>query len=151
MIVVHGRANSSNVQKVLWLFDEVGLAFERIDRGGRFGGLDDPAYRALNPNGLVPTVIDGGLVPWESHAILRHYARQYPAAALLPAEPAGAARTDMVLDWNITTLWPPLAVAYRAVARQGVPRESAEVQRRPDQGPSSLDILEGMAGGREYG
>src|SRR3546814_1023050 len=84
MIVVHGRANSSNVQKVLWLFDEVGLAFERIDRGGRFGGLDDPAYRALNPNGLVPTVIDGGLVLWESHAILRHYARQYPAAALLP-------------------------------------------------------------------
>src|SRR3546814_3390490 len=76
MIVVHGRANSSNVQKVLWLFDEIGLAFERIDRGGRFGGLDDPAYRALNPNGLVPTVIDGGLVLWESHAILRHYARQ---------------------------------------------------------------------------
>src|SRR3546814_10005660 len=86
MSVMHGRANSSNVQKVLWLLDEIGLAFERIDRGGRFGGLDDPAYRALNPNGLVPTVIDGGLVLWESHAILRHYARQYPAAALLPAE-----------------------------------------------------------------
>lgn len=150
MIVVHGRANSSNVQKVLWLLDEIGLAFERIDRGGRFGGLDDPAYRALNPNGLVPTVIDGGLVLWESHAILRHYARQYPGAALLPAEPAEAARTDMVLDWNITTLWPPLAVAYRAVERQGVPRESAEVQQTLDQVLASLDILEGLLEGRDY-
>src|SRR3546814_11426129 len=51
MIVIHGRANSSNVQKVLWLFDEIGLPFERVDRGGKFGGLDDPDYLALNPNG----------------------------------------------------------------------------------------------------
>src|SRR3546814_12971550 len=78
MIVIHGRANSSNVQKVLWLFDEIGLPFERVDRGGKFGGLDDPDYLALNPNGLVPTVIDGDLVLWESQAILRHYARQRP-------------------------------------------------------------------------
>src|SRR3546814_8809785 len=56
----------------------------------------------------------------------------------------------MVLDWNITTLWPPLAVAYRAVARQGVPRESAEVQQTLDQVHSSLDILEGLLEGRDY-
>src|SRR3546814_19484961 len=59
MIVIHGRANSSNVQKVLWLFDEIGLPFESVDRGGKFGGLADPDYLALNPNGLVPTVHDG--------------------------------------------------------------------------------------------
>src|SRR3546814_13532522 len=101
MIVIHGRANSSNVQKVLWLFDEIGLPFERVDRGGKFGGLDDPDYLALNPNGLVPTVIDGDLVLWESQAILRHYARQNPGAALFPGNPADAARSDMVMDWNI--------------------------------------------------
>ena len=150
MIVVHGRANSSNVQKVLWLFDEIGLPFERIDRGGRFGGLDDPDYRALNPNGLVPTVIDGELVLWESQAILRHYARQHPGAALFPGNAADAVRSDMLLDWNITTLWPPLRAPYLAVERQGRPRDSAEVQQALDQLHGPLDILEGLLAGRDY-
>jgi glutathione S-transferase len=150
MIVVHGRANSSNVQKVLWLLDEIGLPFQRIDRGGPFGGLDDADYRTLNPNGLVPTVIDGDLVLWESHAILRHYARQHPGAALFPSDAADAARSDMVLDWNVTTLWPPLGLAYRAVERQGQPREAAEVQQALDQAGRALDILESLLAGRDY-
>lgn len=150
MIVVHGRANSSNVQKVLWLLDEIGLPFERIDRGGRFGGLDDPDYRKLNPNGLVPTVIDGDLVLWESHAILRHYARQNPGVALFPDNAADAALSDMVMDWNITTLWPSVRVPFFAVARQGQPLESAEVQQALDAVHRPLDILEGLLAGRDY-
>src|SRR3546814_19307160 len=75
---------------------------------------------ALNPNGLVPTVIDDDLVLWESQAIMRHYARQNPGAALFPGNPAAAARSDMVMAWNITTLRPPSAVAYREVEREGV-------------------------------
>lgn len=150
MIVVHGRANSSNVQKVLWLLDELGLPFQRIDRGGKFGGLDDPDYRALNPNGLVPTVIDGDLVLWESHAILRHYARQYPAAALISGNSADVARSDMVMDWNITTLWPAIRVAFFGVERQGKPLESAEMQQALDEVQRPLAILEGLLTGRDY-
>jgi glutathione S-transferase len=150
MIVVYGRANSSNVQKVLWLFDEFGFAFERIDRGGKFGGNDDPDYRALNPNGLVPTVVDGDLVLWESHAILRHYVRQNPAAGLFPSDAAGAARTDMLLDWNISTLWPPLRVAYIAVEREGKERASAEVQQALDKVEGPFAILQGLLADRDY-
>jgi glutathione S-transferase len=150
MIVIHGRASSSNVQKVLWLLDEIGLPAERIDRGGKFGGLDDPGYLALNPNALVPTVIDGDLVLWESHAILRHYARQNPGSAMWPSDPADAARSDMLLDWNITTLWPPLRVAYVAVAREGKPRGSAEVQQALDKVHGPLGILDGLLRGRDY-
>jgi glutathione S-transferase len=150
MIIVHGRANSTNVQKVLWLFDEIGLAFERIDRGGRFGGLDDPAYRALNPNGLVPAVIDGDLVMWESQAILRHYARQNPGAGLFPSDPADALRSDMLLDWNITTLWPPLRVVYVGTEREGKALGSAEMQQGLDKLLRPLDTLEGLLTGRDY-
>jgi glutathione S-transferase len=150
MIVVHGRNNSSNVQKVLWLFDEIGLPFERIDRGGKFGGLDDPDYLALNPNRLVPTVIDGDLVLWESHAILRHYARQNPGAAMFPGDPADAARSDMVMDWNHTTLWPALRVPFLGVMRQGKALESDEVQQALDKVAGTIATLEGLLAGRAY-
>ena len=51
MLKVWGRKNSSNVQKTMWAVGELGLAYERIDIGMEFGGNDEPAYRALNPNG----------------------------------------------------------------------------------------------------
>ena len=53
MLKIWGRANSINVQKVLWCADELGLEYERIDVGGAFGGNDKPEYRRLNPNGQI--------------------------------------------------------------------------------------------------
>jgi len=150
MIIVHGRANSSNVQKVLWLFDEIGVPFERLDRGGKFGGNDDPDYRALNPNGLVPTVIDGDFVLWESHAILRHYARQNPGASLFPGNPVDAVRSDMVMDWNHTTLWPALRPSFLGVWRQGKVLETEEIQQALDKVAQPITILEGLLTGRDY-
>ncbi|MEE8444139.1 MAG: glutathione S-transferase, partial [Alphaproteobacteria bacterium] len=47
MLKILGRATSSNVQKVLWCCGELGLAFEREDIGGPFGGNDKPEYLAL--------------------------------------------------------------------------------------------------------
>lgn len=58
MIKVWGRKNAFNVQKVLWALDEVGTPFERINLGGSFGGLDELAYREMNPNGRIPTIDD---------------------------------------------------------------------------------------------
>ena len=48
MLKVWGRANSSNVQKVLWTCTEIGIEFERIDAGGAFGKTKDPFYLAMN-------------------------------------------------------------------------------------------------------
>jgi glutathione S-transferase len=56
MLKVWGRNTSSNVQKVMWAIGELGLEHERVDIGGKFGGNKEPAYLALNPNGLVPTL-----------------------------------------------------------------------------------------------
>ena len=75
MLAVWGRRNSQNVQKVLWLIGELGLPYLVIPAGGSFGRLDEAAFRALNPHGLVPVLQDDDLAVWESHAILRYLAR----------------------------------------------------------------------------
>jgi glutathione S-transferase len=59
MLKIWGRANSINVQKVLWCCGELGLQYDRIDAGNEFGVTKTPQYHVLNPNGLVPTIEDG--------------------------------------------------------------------------------------------
>jgi glutathione S-transferase len=58
-LTVLGRSNSSNVQKVMWLLDEIEQPCVRVDVGGQFGGNKDADYLARNPNGVVPTLIHG--------------------------------------------------------------------------------------------
>ena len=76
-LVVHGRASSSNVQAVMWGAAELGLEVVRRDVGGRFGGTDSPAFRAMNPMGQVPVLEDGAVVLFESAAILRYLLDTY--------------------------------------------------------------------------
>ena len=82
MLTVWGRTNSINVQKVAWTVAEVGVAHERVDAGGAFGGLDTEAYGAMNPNRKVPTIRDGETVVWESNACVRYLAAMYGTGKL---------------------------------------------------------------------
>lgn len=108
MITVYGRATSSNVQTVMWAIAELGLAHERLDIGGAYGGNDTPEYRAMNPNGLVPTIRDGDLVMWESAAITRYLGARYGTETFWPTDPAERARLDMWAEWTKTTFYPVL-------------------------------------------
>ena len=71
MLIIWGRRNSNNVQKVLWLCEEIGLGYEHEDAGGEFGRTRDPDMLARNPNAVVPTIEDDGFVLWESNAANR--------------------------------------------------------------------------------
>ena len=119
MLTIWGRANSTNVQKVLWLCDELGLAFDRVDVGGPFGGLDDPAYRRLNPNGLVPTIEHDGFVLWESHAILRYLASGDAERRFYPADLRQAATIDKWMDWQVISLAWQLRTLFMLANRPG--------------------------------
>lgn len=44
MLTVWGRRNAFNVQKVLWLVDELALAHRHVPAGGQFGVLDTPDF-----------------------------------------------------------------------------------------------------------
>ena len=103
MLTVWGRVNSSNLQKVVWCCDELGLAYERIDMAGAFGFT--PEYLAMNPNKVVPTIDDDGFILWESNVIVRYLAAKHGHGTLYPADLKERAEADRWMDWQQTTLW----------------------------------------------
>jgi glutathione S-transferase len=117
MIKLWGRRNSSNVQKVLWCLDELGLRYEQVDIGGPFGGNSDPAYLALNPNGLVPTLQEDGVTIWESNTIVRYLAARHGAGTLWPLGSADRAAAERWMDWQLGTLAPHMGTLFMSHIR----------------------------------
>jgi glutathione S-transferase len=128
---VWGRANSSNVMKVVWLLEELRLPYERIDVGGPFGGNDTPEYRAMNPNGVVPTLEEDGFVLWESNAICRYLcAANASNSPLWPQDARSRANIDRWMDWQQTTLGPPQTVVFQGLVRTPPERRDNEAIAR---------------------
>ncbi|MBX2823857.1 MAG: glutathione S-transferase N-terminal domain-containing protein [Gammaproteobacteria bacterium] len=101
MLKVWGRKTSSNVQAVMWCIGELGLEYQRIDAGHRFGVVDTDEYAILNPNRTVPTLEDGDHPPlWESGAILRYLANTRAEGAFWPADPWQRADVDRWAEWS---------------------------------------------------
>ena len=117
-MTIWGRANSVNVQKVLWCAEELGLSYQRIDAGMAFGRNTEPDYLAMNPNGRVPTLVDGDFVLWESNSIMRYFALVYgQGSAIYPAAPKHRAAVDRWLDWTLSTLQPVDRPVFWALVR----------------------------------
>ena len=126
MIKIWGRTDSSNVQKVLWCCGELGLQFERLDWGGKFGGNKDPEYAAMNPNGLVPTIKDGDFVLWESNSIMRYLNAKYGNGRLLAASPEGMAGANRWMDWQLSAFNPVIVPLFFATIRTPPENRDAE-------------------------
>ncbi len=117
MLKIIGRDTSSNVQKVLWVCGELELPFERQDLGGPFGGNDNPEYRALNPNGRVPTIIDDGFVLWESNSCTRYLAAKHAAGTLYPDDLQARGNAERWMDWQIAMVSPTLVPVFWGMIR----------------------------------
>jgi len=127
MLKIWGRKNSINVQKVLWTCAELNLKFERIDAGMEFGVNNTPEYRAMNPNGRVPTIDDDGFILWESHAIVRYLARKHGKGSLWPTDDKVNADADRWMEWYSTTLWPALQPLFWNLVRTPPEKRDAKL------------------------
>lgn len=116
MLKIWGRKNSSNVRKVLWCAEELGLDYEAIDAGGAFGVVDTPQYRALNPNGRVPMIEDGDFVLWESNTIVRYLCAKQ-ASNWYPSDVKARASAEKWMDWTTSTLAEPFKAVFWGVVR----------------------------------
>jgi glutathione S-transferase len=117
MIKIWGRNTSVNVQKVMWAVGELGLPHERIDVGGSFGKNREPAYLAMNPNGLVPTLEEDGFLLWESNSIVRYLAAKYGVGTLGPADFQARARASSWMDWQLTVAAPAITPVFWGLIR----------------------------------
>ncbi|MGJ4996423.1 glutathione S-transferase family protein [Bradyrhizobium sp. HKCCYLR20261] len=134
-LTIWGRTNSVNVQKVLWCLAELDLPYRRIDAGMQFGRNTEADYLAMNPNGRIPTLVDGDFVLWESNAIMRYLCLAYGGdTPLYPRAPRHRAGIERWLDWTLSTVQPTERPLFWGLVRTPPEqRDMAALQKAADE------------------
>jgi glutathione S-transferase len=141
MLRIWGRANSINVQKVLLCVDELGAPYERVDAGLQFGVTDTPEYRALNPNGLVPTLEEDGFVLWESNSIVRYLCAADPKGRACPSDLRRRADLERWMDWQLSVLHAPVATLFWGLVRSPGSRSPEDVAAAMEKAHAAMAVL----------
>jgi GST-like protein len=76
--------HAPNPTKVALFLEEAGLSYDAVPVDTRRGDQHAPAFRAVNPNGKVPAIVDGDAVVFDSNAILLYLAEK--TGKFLPAD-----------------------------------------------------------------
>jgi len=151
MIKVLGRDNSVNVQKVMWCAAELGLDVARDVVGGPFGGNHTDAFRAMNPNGTIPVLIDGELILWESNAIVRYLCDQYGTGPWALPSAQQTALAGQWMDWYLTTMHPPMtALFWQLVRTESQARDAAKVDAAINEATKFWSILDQHLATRDF-
>lgn len=149
MIKIWGRNTSSNVQKAMWAVGELGLEHRRIDVGGAFGKTKEPAYLAMNPNSLVPTLEEeDGFTLWESNSIIRYLAGKHDqAGALEPKDAHQRALASQWMDWQLTVVGPAIFQTFWGLIRTPEDkRDMAAIKTSQDKTTDAMLILDKQLG-----
>lgn len=75
MLKIYG-VPQSRAFRALWMAEECGVPYENVPTSFK-GDSRKPEFLAINPNGHIPAIQDGGLTLWESMAINLYLARKY--------------------------------------------------------------------------
>jgi glutathione S-transferase len=150
MMKILGRGTSGNVQKVVWLMEELGQPYSREDYGRQFNNTQTEEYLRLNPSGKVPTLLDGGFAVWESNTILRYLCNKLPGGSpLYPGDPAARSEVERWMDWQLASLNAPYLGVFKESKKKEEERAAgfaADVKELSAQ----LELLEKGTAGRPY-
>ncbi len=112
-----GRTSSANVQKVLWLLNEIGVDSVQDDYGGKFGRTTEADYIRINPNATIPTLHHEDFILWESNSICRYLGSYFNATSLYPPNLRLRAKCEQWMDWELGVLFPKIAPLYVQLVR----------------------------------
>ena len=151
MLKIWGRLTSVNVQKVVWCADELGLEYERVEAGGKYGIVNTPEYLAMNPNGLVPLIEHDGYVLWESNAITRYLAARYGEGSLWPTDIQMRADADRWMDWQAVSFNPAIGPGFWQLIRTAPEkRDAAVIEAARDSGEKKLALFDRHLATRDF-
>lgn len=151
MLKIWGRISSVNVQKVVWVADEMGLKYERIDAGGAFGKTKSPEYLAMNPNSLVPVIEEDGFVLYESNAIVRYLAARDSGGKLWPEDLRKRADVDRWMEWQSSSFTPAMRDAFWQLVRTPEDkRDPAAVEKSRAESERLAGILDAHLANHRY-
>jgi glutathione S-transferase len=145
MIKIWGRNTSSNVQKAMWAVGELGLAHTRIDVGGAFGKTKEPAYLAMNPNALVPTLEEeDGFTLWESNSVVRYLAAKHDKGGVIePKDPKQRGLASQWMDWQLSIVGPAITPAFWGLIRTPAEnRDLAAIKTSQEKTTDAMLILD---------
>ena len=156
MLKLWGRPTSGRTQKVLWTLAEIGMNFEfilasatmgpggHVSKGNKpYGIVDTPEYRAMNPNGTVPTINDEDFILWESNSIVRYLAMKYAPDLLYGNDVKTFASASRWLDWENNELLPPQhELVMQLVRLPQDERDPAKLERARQSFIKRLHIIE---------
>ena len=142
----------SRSMRVVWLAEELGLAYEVEPLVMFSEELQRPAYLAIHPLGKVPAIDDDGFVLWETSAIFSYLVARYSDGALIP--PPETFEGARALQW-IAYGENPLTVIMGEIAAHSGPmpearRVPALVERGREVAPTLVDVVEQALGDRPY-
>jgi glutathione S-transferase len=152
MLKIWGRTSSSNVMKVLWLCEELGIPYVREDAGGEFGKTTEPFYLAMNPNSRVPTIEDDGYSLWESNSILRYLvATRAPGHAIHPTDAKQRGNVERWMDWQLASLNGPVGTIFLGLVRTPeAKRDHSAIAKARDEAESLWRTVDAQIGAKKY-
>ncbi|WP_027039497.1 glutathione S-transferase family protein [Mesorhizobium ciceri] len=143
-----GRQTSGNVQKVLFMLEELGASYKREDYGRQFENTQTAEYKALNPTSKVPTLVDGDTVIWESNTILRYLAA-FGGEQLNGATPAEKTEVERWMDFLLAAINPGYLAAFKG-AKLTPEEQTAEYKEQVKDLVAQLKIVDGHLAGKDF-
>jgi len=106
----------------------------------------------MNPNGRVPTLVDGDYVLWESNSIMRYLNLAYgKGSAIYPQDAKGRAAVDRWLDWTLSTLQPvDRPVFWGLVRTPPEKRDMVSLQKDADAEALVWRVVEAQLASRRF-
>lgn len=141
LLRVLGRLSSINVRKVMWTAAVLGLPVQQEDWGTGHRSTREPDFLRLNPNALVPVLVDDQTVLWESNTICRYLAARQADTTLLPSGPRDRAVVEQWMDWQATELNDAWRTAFLALHR-GVPTPAEAVRESASRWNQKMRMLD---------